>query len=115
MASGWFTSSHVLDQRAGSGVALPYHFAHLVLGEEHVALLTVPVRSNRLRRKDDLLDDGVAAIFRWAGADAELLGICFEVGQFTVGQAAQWLAERGFTPLLFVPNARAATVDLDAP
>jgi hypothetical protein len=70
-----------------------------------VALLAVPARSDLLRRKDDLLDDGVAAIFAVAGGEAQLLGLCFDAGQFTSAQAARWLAARGLAPLLLVPNA----------
>jgi hypothetical protein len=78
---------------------------HLIPGEEHVALLAVPAGSDPLRRKDDLLDDGVAALFGLAGGEAELLGLCFDAGQFTPAQAARWLAGRGFAPLLLVENA----------
>jgi hypothetical protein len=60
--------------------------------EEHVALLAVPARSNPLRRKDDLLDDGVAAIFRLARGEADLVGLCFDAEQFTPAKAAGWLA-----------------------
>ena len=58
--------------------------------------------------KDDLLDDGVAAIFGLAGGEAELLSLSFDAGQFTPPQAATWLVDRGFKPLLLVPNAGAA-------
>jgi hypothetical protein len=82
--------------------------------EEHVALLAVPARSNPLRRKDDLLDDGVAAIFGLASGEANLVGLCFDAGQFTPAKAVGWLAGRGFMPLLFVPDSGAASVDSDA-
>jgi hypothetical protein len=99
MASGWFTRSPVLDQRAGSGLPLP------ASDEEHVALLGKPEEFDRLLRKDDLLDDGVAGIFSLAGAIAELVGLCFHAAQFTSAEAATWLAERGFTPLLFISKS----------
>jgi hypothetical protein len=83
--------------------------------EEHVALLAMPARSNPLRRKDDLLDDGVAAIFRLASGEADLVCLCFDAGQFTPAKAAGWLAGRGFMPLLFIPDTVTATVDLDTP
>jgi len=105
MASGWFNSSPVPDQGADSGLALLIHLAHLTLAEEHVALLGTPDGFYRLLRKDDLLDDGVAVVFRWAGAEAELLGFCFHAGKFTAIAAMTWLAEWGFRPLLFVPNS----------
>jgi len=72
---------------------------------EHVALLGNPGRFDLLRRKDDLLDDGVAAVFRLAGGEAELLSLCFHAGTFTPAEAMTWLAERGLKPLLFVPNS----------
>ncbi len=55
-----------------------------------------------MRRKDDLLDEGVAAVFGLAGGEAELLGLCFHAEKFTPAEAATWLAGRGFVPLLLV-------------
>src|SRR5271166_6342451 len=72
---------------------------------EHVALLGLPGGFDRLRRKDDLLDEGVAAVFGLAGEEAELLGLCFHAVRFTPAEAAKWLAERGFVPLLLVPTS----------
>ena len=72
---------------------------------EHVAVMRLPAEFDRLRRQDDFLDEGVAAVFRLAGGEAELLGLCFHTGKFTPAQAARWLAGRGFMPLLLVPNA----------
>ncbi|HKI38552.1 MAG TPA: hypothetical protein VKA46_42280 [Gemmataceae bacterium] len=72
---------------------------------EHVALLGLPGGFDLLRRKDHLLDEGVAAVFGLAGGEAELLGLCFHAGTFTLAEAAKWLAERGFVPLLLVPNS----------
>jgi hypothetical protein len=71
---------------------------------EHVALLGLPGGFDRLRRRDDLLDEGVAAVFGLAGGEAELLGLCFHPEKFTPAEAATWLAGRGFKPLLLIPN-----------
>ncbi len=68
------------------------------------ALLALPGGSELLGRKDDLLDDGVAALFGLAGGEAELLGLCFDAGRFTADQAANWLAERRFAPVMLRPN-----------
>ncbi len=77
--------------------------AFLGTDEEHVALL-VKSRSFRLfRRKDDLLAQGVAAVFGLAEGEAELLALCFHAQTFTPTEAANWLVERSFTPLLFIP------------
>jgi len=81
------------------------HFAHLGTDEEHVALVATFGKFDLLRRNGDLLDESVAAVFGLAGAEAELLGLCFHAGKFTPAQAAQWLAGRGIAPLDFVPNS----------
>jgi len=81
------------------------HFVHHVAVEEHVAVLENPGRFDLLRRKDDLLDEGVAAVFGLADAEAELLALCFHVRKFTPAEVATWLAERGFVPLLCVPKS----------
>lgn len=54
-------------------------------------------RFDRLLRKDDFLDEGVAAVFGLAGAEAELLSLSFHAEKFTPAQVAAWLAERRFT------------------
>jgi hypothetical protein len=71
--------------------------------EEHVALLVESGRFDLFRRKDDLLAQGVAAVFGIAGGVAELLALCFHGKKFTPTDAANWLVERGFAPLLFIP------------
>ena len=71
--------------------------------EEHVALLVEGGRFDLFRRKDDLLAEGVAAVFGITGGVAELLALCFHGERFTPADAANWLVERGFTPLLFIP------------
>ncbi len=89
-----------------NGLALPVHLADLGSGEEHVArLVDLRRRFGLLRRWDDLLDEGVAAVFGITGGEAELVGLCFHAGTFTPAEAATWLVGRGFTPLLFVPNS----------
>ena len=99
-------SASILAQCPGeSGLAFPVHPARHVPGEEHVALLVECGRCGLLRRCDDLLDEGVAAVFGITGGEAELVGLCFHAGTFTPAEAATWLAGRGFMPLLFVPNA----------
>jgi hypothetical protein len=79
-------------------------------GEEHVALLVDLRRFGLLRRWDDLLDEGVVAVFGVASGEAELLALFFHAGRFTPDRAATWLAERGFKPLLFVPNSGKAVI-----
>lgn len=71
--------------------------------EEHVALLVESGRFGLFRRKDDLLAEGVAAVFGITGGVAELLALCFHGERFTPADAASWLVERGFTPLRFIP------------
>ena len=109
-------SPSIMAQGPGeSSLALPVCRGHPVPGGEHVALLGNPGRFDLLRRKDDLLDDGVATVFRLAGGDAELLRLCFHAGKFTPAEAMTWLAERGLKPLLLVPNSgRLAAADYDA-
>jgi hypothetical protein len=58
----------------------------------------------RLLRKDDLFDDGVAAVFGLAGTEAELLGLCFRARSFTWARVASWLDERKFVPAADVSN-----------
>jgi hypothetical protein len=85
-------------------LALLIHLAHAAEGE-YVALLGNPGRFASFRRRDDLFDDGVAALFGLEGADAELLGFSFHAGKFTAAEAATWMNERAFTRRLFVSNA----------
>lgn len=76
---------------------------HLDTDEEHVALLVESRRFGLFRRKDDLLAEGVAAVFGMTGGEAELVGLCFHAGKFTLAESATWLAGRGFAPLRFIP------------
>jgi hypothetical protein len=71
---------------------------------EFVVVLVNASRFDRLLRKDDFFDEGVAAVFGISGAEAELLSLTFHAGKFTSAQVATWLAERRFTPPADVPN-----------
>jgi hypothetical protein len=104
MADGCFSDGPVADRLGESSPILPVALAHLAAEEEHVALLAKPRTFQRLRRRDDLLDEGVDALFGLVGAEAELLGLCFHAGKFTSVEAVKWLAERRFRPLLFIPH-----------
>ncbi|HLN28576.1 MAG TPA: hypothetical protein VK395_12610 [Gemmataceae bacterium] len=99
--SHWTVKAHQGD----SCPTLPFGPAHFVPNEEHVAVLGTGSRFDLLRRKDDFLDEGVAALFDLASGKAELLALSFQTGKFTPARATTWLAERGFKPLLFVPNS----------
>jgi len=79
MASGWFTSNPVLGQRADSA---PVLLAPIVSADEYLVVLVNAGRFDWLRRKDDLLDEGVAAVFGLASGTAELLGLCFHRQKF---------------------------------
>ena len=99
-------SASITAQAPGeSSLANPVLLSVLGSAQEHVALLVDLRRCRLLRRWDDLLDEGVAAIFDLASGEAELLALSFHVGRFSPARAATWLAERGFKPPLFVPNS----------
>ena len=66
--------------------------------DEYLVVLLNARRFDHLLRKDDFLDEGVAAVFGLAGAEAELLSLSFQAGKFTPAQVRAWLAERRFTP-----------------
>jgi hypothetical protein len=84
--------------------------------EEHVALLVDLRRFASLRRWDDLLDKGVAGVFSLASEEAKLLALSFHAEEFTPARAEAWLAERGFKPLLFLPNSgRLPSASFDPP
>jgi hypothetical protein len=88
-----------------SGLTIPVLLSDLASGQEHVARLVDLSGFGRLRRWDDLLAEGVAAVFGMTRGEAELLGLCFHAGKFTPAESATWLAGRGFKPQLFVPNS----------
>ena len=66
-----------------SSLSVPVHLAFLGPDEEHVALLVESRRFGLFRRKDDLLAEGVAAVFGLAEGEAELLALCFHAERFT--------------------------------
>jgi hypothetical protein len=71
--------------------------------DEYHVMLSNASRFERLLRKDDFLDEGVAAVFGLAGEQAELLSLSFHAKKFTPAQIADWLAERRFTPPVDAP------------
>jgi hypothetical protein len=97
--------SHSRPDPDDSSRTIPAPVARHVAAGEHVALLENPGRFHLLRRKADLLDEGVAAVFGLAGAEAQLLALCFQVRKFSPAEVTKWLAERGFVPLLCVPKS----------
>jgi hypothetical protein len=104
MVSAWFLNGLGPARFAEQG--LLDNLAHAVTGEEYLVLLGNGWRFDRLLRKDDLLDEGVAAIFGLAGAEAELLALCFHATKFTPTEVKAWLAERRFTLSADVPVMR---------
>lgn len=97
------SASSIVQGPAESSFTIPVELAHLGSGEEHVARLLDLRGFGLLRRWDDLLEDGVAAVFGMTGGEAELVGLCFHAEKFTRAESEAWLAGRGFKPLLFVP------------
>jgi hypothetical protein len=99
-------SASIMAQCPGeSSLTIPVPVSDLGYGEEHVALLVDLRRFGLLRRWDDLLDEGVAAVFGLASGEAELQALSFHAGKFTPVKAETWLAKRGLKPRLFVPNS----------
>jgi hypothetical protein len=86
------------DRPAERNRSVLFNLAFVAHDEEHVALLVDSGRFGLFRRKDDLLAEGVAAIFGITGGVAELLALCFHGERFTPADAASWLVERGFVP-----------------
>jgi hypothetical protein len=78
---------------SGPNFDVPFH----VSMNEYLVVLLNAGQFDRLLRKDDLLDDGVAAVFGLAGDEAELLSLSFQAEKFTPAQITAWLAERRFT------------------
>jgi hypothetical protein len=71
--------------------------------DEYLVVLLNAGRFDHLLRKDDFLDEGVAAVFGLAGEEAELLSLSFQADRYTPAQVASWLAERRFTLPVDVP------------
>jgi hypothetical protein len=69
--------------------------------KEHAAHLKIPLPFGRLRRKDDFLDEGVAAVFCIVDGEADLQALLFRSDRFTPEQARRWLRDRGLNPVLF--------------
>jgi hypothetical protein len=64
-------------------------------GEDHVAVLQEAGGYDLLRRKDDLLDEGVSAVFGIRLGEPGLQALCFDAGRFTATQAREWLLAWG--------------------
>jgi hypothetical protein len=75
--------------------------------DEHIAILCPAREFDILCRKDDLLDEGVAAVFGIRGGEAVPLALCFRAGRFKPAEADAWLRERGFDFLLFAEAGEA--------
>jgi CheY-like chemotaxis protein len=75
-----------------------------------VAELQAADQFRSLLRKDDLLAEGVHAVFGLRDGRAELQGLHFRADRFTPAEAQRWLRERGFRPLSFAaaPGGAAA-------
>jgi hypothetical protein len=68
---------------------------------EHAAILRNPDSFDCLRRKEDLLAEGVAALFGVKGMEAELLALYFQADRFTPVEAERWLQDRRLAVLQF--------------
>ncbi len=74
--------------------------------DEHLVVLANAGQFDRLVRKDDMLDEGVAAVFGLAGDEAELLSLSFQAEKFTPAQVTAWLADRRFSSPVAGPIRR---------
>jgi hypothetical protein len=74
----------------------PFDFLPPASTDEYFVILMNARRFDRLLRKDDFLDEGVAAVFGLTGAEAELLSLAFHAEKFTPAQVTAWLTERRF-------------------
>ncbi len=74
----------------------------LIASTEHTAVLEDANRFDTLHRKGGFFDEGIITIFGVTQGVAELQSFRFRPNNFTPTTAKQWLAERGFKPLLFV-------------
>jgi hypothetical protein len=73
-----------------------------IASSDHAAVLEDADRFDTLHRKDGFFDEGIITIFGVTQGVAELQSFRFRPSNFTPTTAKQWLAERGFMPLLFV-------------
>jgi hypothetical protein len=90
----------------------PFNLPPLDSADEYLVVLGNARRFDRLLRKDEFLDEGVAAVFGVAGEEAELLSLTFRAGNFTPSQVAAWLVERRFTPPVEVSVVRRSSPPL---
>lgn len=72
-----------------------------VPARNHIAVLQPPDTFDCLRRKDDLLDDGVHSVFGIRGEEAILHALIFQAGKFSAAAAHAWLGDRGWQPVQF--------------
>ncbi len=68
---------------------------------EHAAILKSLQQFDSLDLKDDLIAEGVAAVFGIKGTEAELLALFFQAGQFTPVEAQRWLRDRRLPVIQF--------------
>jgi hypothetical protein len=78
--------------------------------DEYLVVLMSARQFDQLLRKDDFLDEGVAAVFGLAGEQAELLSLSFQAEKFSPAQVASWLAERKFTSPVDMPIRRKSSL-----
>lgn len=77
-------SASIIAQYPGeSSLTMPELLFDLSRAEEHVARLMDLRTFGLIRRWDDLLDTGVAAVFGITGGEAELVGRYFHAGKIT--------------------------------
>jgi hypothetical protein len=86
----------VLTRKAGEEIVIGGS------GDDHVAVLQEAGGYDVLRRKDDLLDEGVSAVFGIRLGEADLQALCFDTGRFTARQAREWLLNSGLEPRHFL-------------
>ncbi|MDD5034119.1 MAG: hypothetical protein PHE55_05120 [Methylococcaceae bacterium] len=73
---------------------------------EHAARMTDPGKYDRVRRQNDKLGPGVAAIFGIkSGGGTELQAVRFDSTKFTAAEAQAWLKDHKLKPTKFEPAA----------
>jgi len=68
---------------------------------EHAAIFNLPEAYDELRRRDDLLDEGVHAVFGLRDGRAHLQALLFQARAFDPAASRDWLKERRLVPILF--------------